>query len=248
MNNIFDTNNSILLKYVDSRNQDIWDYLTERWTFLVSSNTEDNWGVYCNNNIATFYIPEKGGSCEDFMHELLHVYIRDKGCLVGSSLDNTIRQSVLMSKIFSPNLLDQIDNVLAHEKMFPIFTERGYEKKKFVVDFEIPKFNNEKLAKAKIAKKNPRKYIIDFADGFIGSLFSMFFDCNIDLNYEHYYRDFKNLDRSLFAIVEKSVYEWDDIELSGGQDIYLQCVSWAASFYESLKPWITTNRIYLSDH
>jgi hypothetical protein len=122
-----------ILKYLDSRNQPIWEEALEEYEIAVEQSNQ--FSVFTIGKKATIYV-ERSSFCKDsFTHELLHIYLHKKGILIGNILKRKFINDSCLAKVFSEENLDQLGNLLEHSKMLPIYLRLGFDRTKFIVDF-----------------------------------------------------------------------------------------------------------------
>ena len=223
-------------EFIDYRNIELWNILSENYNIKIENSKNDEYSCFTKNSSAIIYVVPTNISRDSFMHELLHIYLKYKEFYLGSSIKNFIRKDRVLSILLSEELLEHIGNCLDHIKMFKIYTDLGFEKNEFLLDFETFKCNKEELNNLKMqfsffGKINPNA--IDF---FIGKLIAMLCDPNKNNNYYDELLEFETLDSELYKIVYKLVdnAKGFDIEKNDFLNSYRDISS---VFYENLKKW-----------
>jgi hypothetical protein len=130
---------------IDSRNIELWTALSKVREISIKREKQNIYSAYSIDNKTTIYVPIDGNDPASFTHELLHVFLRTKKVYIGAGLQISIKESKVLSKIFSDNLIEHIGNCLDHIKMFPLFVNLGYEPDKFLSDYSENKLTNNEI-------------------------------------------------------------------------------------------------------
>ena len=161
----------------------------------------ENWGMTLAYKIVA---PNETPNQVAFTHELLHIQLFAFGFVDSNTIRNVVDKDY---KYFSYELLDKLNNNLAHFKMLPTFTSIGFDKKDF-----LHGNLSEQLAQSKErieilnndSNKNLRlqKIICEYS-------ILKFFENFEDLDTKDCLNKLYQLDNDLFNILEQSFSEWN---------------------------------------
>ena len=226
---------------IDYRNFELWKILSSNYDIKIENSTNNEYSCFTKNSNAIIYIVPDNISADSFTHELLHVYLKYKEFYLGSSIKNFVKHDTVLSILLSDALLEHIGNCLDHLKMFKIYSDLGFDKKEFLLDFEIHKCTKTELNSLQnnfryFGKINPNA--VDF---YIGKLIAMLCDPNTENNYIKELIEFKNLDIELYEIVHKLVSDTKNFDIEKN-DLLNSYRDISSDFYEELNNW-TTNKL-----
>ncbi len=129
--------------FVDERNKIFFDSIIEKGIKIKLTkilNTEHQLNLktwYCRPQkdyfCLSFYIGND--SIEYFTHELLHVYLLSKGFVDTNKFKALLSDSPYGEMLLPLDLVGHINNVFAHEKMFPLYIESSFDKQNFTSDY-----------------------------------------------------------------------------------------------------------------
>src|SRR6476620_7096185 len=103
----------------------------------------------------------------------------------------------------SDRLLEHMGNCLDHVKMLPIYLEMGFDRKKFIVDYDVYKCTNEELLEFKKQYRIGKKINLNAVDSYIGRIVSVIADPNDEFDYSKDIVELKKIDPYLYQVVEK---------------------------------------------
>lgn len=169
---------------LDSRNSTLYKELEKNYTIKIELvNDTMKYECYSINNNSIIYVPESNICADSFTHELLHVYLRSKGIFIGARLKRKIQSSKKISIIYSEPLLEHIGNCLDHIKILPIYLELGFDRNKFIIDYDMKKCTNLEIEQI---KKHWKQGLINNAqviEFYLEKYFAIKACPNIDFNY-----------------------------------------------------------------
>lgn len=227
---------------IDLRNEELWNILNAKYNITFKDSDNNEYGCYSKNDEITFYVPPNNLCKDSFTHEMLHAYLRINDCFIGAGLKNTIWQSKILTSMLSLPLLEHMGNCLDHIKMLPIYLHMGFEREKFILDYDIYKFTADEVLSLKrsyrIGKKiNPRS--VDF---YIGKLFAMSADPNDSFDYSNQFESLRKIDPLLYQINKRMIDFWHEIKIEDRQIFDCDYHSVLLEYYENLKKWISKNK------
>ena len=235
MNNAIDSS-----KLIDSRNQDLFERVCSKFDVTFGPSFSGHHSIYTIGSRITFYIPDGVYCVDTFSHELLHGYIDYCGINITGNLKNTISGSNLLSKIFDTRLIEHITNSIAHTLMLPIFLERGFERAKFLSDYE--NFKAEPGIMNQIGKlyKKGNQYNVEAINTFIGKYFAFKCDPNPAFDYHTELGQLKKIDAQLYCILDNYFFQWADYDFTNDEFSRYREIN--AGLYNNLKLWMSRKK------
>lgn len=229
------------LGLIDDRNFELWNTLKNIHEIEICKENRPDYLAYSNNGKTIIYVPLNNLDTAFFTHELLHIYLRTKQVFIGGGLILSIKGSQVLSKIFSDDLLDHIDNCLDHIKMLPEFLRFGYHKNKFISDYSINKLTKEEIANIEKHFTTSILFYKVFSakaiDAFIGKFFAANACPNDSFDYSKQLGELRKIDTDLFQILDTFLTNWKNFDytdtdpIPGSYHILLYC------FIENLEKW-----------
>ncbi|TRW23630.1 hypothetical protein FMM05_13295 [Flavobacterium zepuense] len=233
----------MITQLLDARNQHLWDQINKEYIVNFTNSSNNEYGCFTENKNVTFYINKNNLCIDSFTHEMLHVYLRLKECYIGSSLEMTIRSSNILSRCISTSLIEHMGNCLDHVKMLPIYLDLQFDRKKFILDYDVYKCSPEELASLKKYYKQGKTTNLQAVDAYIGRLVSIFADPNDTFDYSKNLMQLKNIDPYLYQIIEKLFSHWKEIKLENRAIFEDDYHTVTFNFKENMKKWLTRNQI-----
>jgi len=229
MNKVLETN------LIDDRSQKLWEYINQNLTvdIQLTKNTLE-YGCYFINDTATIYVPKNNLDKNSFAHEMLHLKIRCKKIFLGSNLTRNIQASQNLRNIFPDELIEHITNCLDHMRMLPEYLEMGFDRKKFILDYEQDKLLDKELAELKYHYNSQREKARDI---FIGKYFAAKACPNIDHNYEKNLNQLKELDTNLYIIQETLVNDWMKLDFDTDDILADSYIEASIKYIESMEAY-----------
>jgi hypothetical protein len=228
-------------KLIDNRNNALWTDINKNCKVSFKKAIQPEYAVYQQSKKVTFYINEDNLSVSSFTHELLHVYLSLKGLHISGGLKNRIMTDEFFSLLFSYNLLEHMGNCLDHAKILPIYLELGFEKEKFITDFDVFKCTDTEINELERYYRIFNKINTNAVDPYIGRLISIIADPNENFDYVQYLLRLKNIDSKLFEVINNLFVNWKKVKIENRtflDDDYTDVLN---VFVEELKTWKRTN-------
>ncbi|AXB57272.1 hypothetical protein [Flavobacterium fluviale] len=230
-----------MIELLDIRNQKLWDEINQKFNIEYAESSDNEYGVYSINNSVTFFI-DKSNLCKDsFTHEMLHVYMTIKDLYFTSSLKLTFTQSKILSENLTLQLIEHIGNCLDHVKMLPIYLELGFDRKKFVKDYNQYKCSQEEITQFNNYYKVGKKVNLKMIDAYVGRLVSVLCDPNEDFDYSSDLNKLEKVDPLLFKIIARLINHTKEIKVIDRtifEDDHRTVIS---NFYKNMIKWISKN-------
>lgn len=242
------TSHAILNRLLDSKNKELFDFVSNRIPVTVCYGEEKNYGVFQRNGKAVVYIPEGNISPASFAHELLHILLSSYGVNIGGSIKCLKNESPRLSFVISDELSDHISNILEHRKMFPRYINLGYDRMSFLSDAADPVLTDENIAQFKALFKTGRFFhqsinhvAVDF---FIGKYLAAKGACIGIFDYSAQLAEMSIIEPELCTIMDSLLSRWDLYDETKEGDIasdsYI-CI--ASDFMERIEEWVKHHKI-----
>ncbi|MFB2119904.1 hypothetical protein [Parapedobacter sp. 2B3] len=231
MSNIIDVSSLI-----DDRNREMYNTVCEKFNVEFEYSANDEYSVYTQGNQATFYIPIGTYCVDSFSHELLHVYLDYHEFYLGGNFKNTMWQSNVFQRLFDIQLAEHMTNSISHKLMLPIYLAMGFDRLKFLYDYNDYKMEPGFLNRLSKAYKTKGGYSLSAANIFIGKFFALKCDPNPEFDYSKDLQKFKGIDPLLYGILDGFYNKWDGYDFM--RDEFSEYRDKTASFYDSMKKWL----------
>lgn len=203
------------LGLLESRNILLWQKLSASFKIKVNRGIAPNFSMYITKDTVTITTSNMEFNSSSFTHELLHLDLRFKKVLMGSSLRMFIVKNALLSHLFSEKLIDHIGNCLDHTKMLPEFIKMGYNADEFLHDFNEIKLEPELTKLISDLFKNENDYYNSIAvDSYIGKYFACKACPNAKFVYEDRLNELKLIDSELFDALDEFWNEWLEFDIN----------------------------------
>jgi hypothetical protein len=226
---------------IDNRNLELWNTLRSIHEIEICKENRPDYLASSNSSKTTIYVPLNNLDSASFTHELLHIYLRTKQVFIGGGLVLSINDSQVLSKIFSDDLLDHIDNCLDHIKMLPEFLRFGYNKNKFISDYSINKLTKEEIAKIKkhftTGTFFSKVYYAKVIDAFIGKFFAANACPNDSFDYAKQLVELQKIDTDLFQVLDTFLTNWKNFDYNNTDPITGNYHMLLFDFIENLEKW-----------
>jgi hypothetical protein len=159
------------------------------------------------------------------------------GVNITANLKNNIVGSNLGYKIFDTDLIEHMTNSIAHTLMLPIFLDRGFERKKFLTDYED--FKSEPRLVNQIGKlyKREKQYHVQAISAFISKYFAFRCDPNPAFFYQNELVQLKKMDAQLFRLLEDYFSKWAYYDFTDDEFSLYREIN--ASLCDNLKRWMS---------
>lgn len=196
---------------IDKRNENLWGELNREHCIKIELTDAPNYSVYSINNESTIYVTRNNFDIGSFTHELLHIYIRLKEVYFGPSFELLVRESPELSGIISPELIEHFGNCMSHILMLPIFIKLGFDKTKFIADYDVNKCTKKEIQDLKDNFRLQGVYNSEAIDFFIAKYIAIKADPKQHINYPKSLSELKKLDIELYNILEKCMTDWKNM-------------------------------------
>lgn len=224
---------------VDNRNSTLLKELEKNYSIKVElvDNTLE-YGCYSINHSSTIYVPKSNICSDSFTHELLHIYLRSKGIFIGARLKRKTQNSEILSQIYTEPLLDHIGNCLDHIKILPIYLNLGFERSKFLIDFEKKKCTKQEVEQIKRYWKQGTKYNSQVIEFYLEKYFAIKACPNTDFYYGNIIQELSQIDEKLFSINEKLINRWLEMKIEPQDILEDDYVIIAEDYLYEMSNWV----------
>lgn len=134
---------------IDNRNLGLWNSLIMVHDIEIRKEMRPDYLAFSKSGKTIISVPYDNIDPASFTHELLHIYLRTKDIFIGGGLTLSIKESEILSRIFSDNLIEHIGNCLDHIKMLPEFLDLGFDENDFLSDYSVNKLTDKEILKIK---------------------------------------------------------------------------------------------------
>lgn len=226
---------------VDNRNSALWNEIDNKYKISFKYSINEEYTVYQQSNKVVFYINKNNICIDSFTHELLHVYLSLNGLHINGGFKNRIMLDSFYCQLFSHNLLEHIGNCLEHVKFLPIYLELGFDREKFILDFDVFKCTDTEIKELESFYRIHNKINTNAVDPFVGRLISIIADPNENFDYSQYLLQLKNIDHKLFDAINNLFDNWKKIKIENRtvlDDDYSDVLN---VFFDELNIWKVTS-------
>ncbi len=174
---------------------------------------------------------------------MLHMYLRMNDCFIGAGLRNTVKQSRILTSILTPELLEHMGNCFDHIKMLPMFLDMGFDRNRFILDYDTKKCTTEDLKFLKINYQIDKKVNPKAVDFFVGKVLAIKADPNDSFDYSKELISLSKIDPLLFQILDSMIEDWKKIKVVNRdimEDSYHTILIY---FYNEMKRWLSKTKL-----
>jgi hypothetical protein len=226
---------------VNNRNQFLWDEIKNYYNIKFEKSTKNEYAVFQQSKNVTFYVDENNLCPDSFTHEMLHVYLSLNEIHINGALKLRLLGDDFFSSILSPNLVEHIGNCLEHIKMLPIYLEMGFDREKFILDYDVFKCQDDELKNFELYYSNKAIINKNAIDPFIGRIVAILADPNISFDYSSQLKRLQKVDTKLFLVITNLFKNWKDLKIKDKallDDDYTDVMN---LFINELNEWKRTN-------
>jgi hypothetical protein len=228
-------------KLIDKRNKTLWFDINKNYKVSFKKSSQSEYAVCQQSNKVIFYIDENNLCASSFTHKLLHVFLSLKGLHISGGLKNRIIFDEFFNSIISYNLLEHIGNCLDHIKMLPIYLELGFEREKFITDFDVFKCTETELNELERYYRVSNKINTNAVDEYIVRLVSIIADPNENFDCNKYLIRLKIIDSKLFLTIYNLFDNWKKVKIENRTILDEGYISVLNVFIDELNTWKRTN-------
>lgn len=126
----------IITKHRNEFNTEYWDKVLEKYPrLIIEETTSDVSGAWSNITDAKITINIKSNFDSTLTHEMLHLYLDYLQIRPSQVLSQKSFDYYWIRELFDRSEFDDTGNLMSHIKMFPIFTDLGFEDSSFIENF-----------------------------------------------------------------------------------------------------------------
>jgi hypothetical protein len=226
-------------KLIDERNLELWKVLSKSYNIKIIPTNNKTYECHSQNGDIQFLI-DKNNYCRDsFTHEMLHVYLRMNGLLIGAGLKRKISGSRILSSIMSLSLLEHIGNCLDHVKMLPIYIKMGFDNEKFLSDFHVNKCTTGEIQQLKKRYRIKNKVSKKAVDLYVGKLVGILGDPNSNFDYSAQLQSLEKIDTLLFEVINRLFEDWSKIKIEDRSVLDDNYNIVLSTYYDGMKEWLS---------
>lgn len=227
---------------VDNRNQYLWDEIKKNYDVKFEKSLNKEYAVFQQSKKVVFYVDESNLCPDSFTHEMLHVYLNLNGIHINGALRLRLLGDDFFSSIFSLNLIEHIGNCLEHTKMRPLYLELGFDKEKFILDYNVFKCEEIELKNFELNYSNNSVINKNAIDPFIGRIVAILADPNASLDYSIQLKRLQKVDTKLFLVITNLFKNWSELKIKDRTLLDNDYTDVVNLFINELNEWKRTNR------
>jgi len=227
--------------YLDHRNTSLWNEVSEHFKIALVPSPDDTYILYTIRNEATLYLPSSPPCKDSFTHELLHLLLDKKEIYIASSLKNQF-QDPIFGNIIKSDLAEHIGNCLSHVKMLPRYLSLGFDRRKFISDYDLYKYSEADHLLIENFFKEPGRLWGDVANLFIAKFFAMKACPNEKFDYTASLASLRNIDPDLYQILETFWKDWEQFNIDIDDPVYNSYHLISFDFVSALRDWVIQKR------
>jgi hypothetical protein len=227
---------------LDSRNKELWNDLNNYFEIVLFLHDKPFSEMFSKHKKVQIYV-NKDINSASFTHELLHLWIEQKGIYLGSSFRLLVKENKKLNRVFSDNLLMHIGNTCDHVKMFPKFISLGFNSNEFLYDNDIHKCSESDILTIEKKFKFLWKYRAKAIDAFIGKFFAVSADNNLAFDYSNCQKRLEKLDFELFKLLNNFWNQWLNYDLDKEDGVYISYHQIVFDFFDSFERWIKDKKL-----
>jgi len=182
------------------------------------------------------YVPDMLPCKDSFAHELLHLWMDMQDVSVSCTLSATFKTDRLLTLLFKPELGDHLGNCADHYKMLPLYLDMGFERNKFIDDYD-----SIKCSETEISMIEDWYYHTDFrsrqyaVEQYLAKYFAIKACPNPRFDYNEPLQRLKALDSELHAILEEFWIALQDFDMGKADVVFNSYRQFSYPFTEDLK-------------
>jgi len=227
-------NSKFYINLVDHRSEKLWQEINAHFTVSIEQTKDGYYGCFTQGNDAIIYIDFQNLCKDSFAHELLHAQMSMNGCYINGCLKMNIDCSPLLSKLLKSELGDHIGNVLQHVRMYDEYLKLGFDKSKFISDYNSHKCTEAEISSLELLYRNLNYLSLDTH---VGKLFAVLCDPNPELDYSTAKVRLSKLEPELYRIANNLVEQWKLTEIDNYRPVVTE-------FIANLEKWIKRKQRY----
>lgn len=162
---------------------------------------------------STIFMPRTDTTPETFTHELLHAKIAALGYSIYDDIYDLVLSNSKLCQMITTPLVSHIANCLEHLHMHDHYLAMGYDKRKFITDYDLNKCDSEELILIKTHFRVGSIYNAIAIDAYIGRFFSYRCCFNNSHDYTACAATLRTLDVELYLILDNFLSEWQKIDI-----------------------------------
>lgn len=231
-----------LTNLLNDRNEFLWHEIEKNYNVKFEKSLNKEYAVFQQSKNVTFFVDEKNLCTDSFTHEMLHVYLSLNKIHISGALKLRLLGDDFFSSILSPNLVDHIGNCLEHTKMLPLYLELGFDREKFILDYDVFKCEEIELKNFELYYSNQTVINKNAIDPFIGRIVAILADPNVSFDYSIQLKRLQKVDTKLFQVITNLFKNWSELKIKDRTLLDNNYTDVVNFFIDELNEWKRTNR------
>lgn len=227
---------------VDNRNQYLWHEIKKNYDIKFEKSLNKEYAVFQRSKKVTFFVDENNLCPDSFTHEMLHVYLSLNGIHINGALKLRLLGDDFFGSILSPNLVEHMGNCLEHTKMLPLYLELGFDKEKFILDYNVFKCEEIELKNFELYYSNTSVINKNAIAPFIGRIIAILADPNASFDYSIQLKRLQKVDAKLFQVITNLFKNWSELKIKDRTLLDNDYTDVVNLFIDELNEWKRTNR------
>lgn len=219
---------------IDNRNADLFKSMEQRYNLEIKEAEKPGYATSFDDNNVTIEVDMEDLNPHSFTHELLHIYMKSEDVMIAEDIKEWVKKNESLSDIFSASLQEHLGNCLEHEKMLPLYLDRGLRNDRFVRDFNKKVIEEDDLRELQQKYKQENMYSRDLVDKYIGKFYSMKTFNNPEYNYTEYLQAFEMIDPRLYIYLYTFWEEWSEFHIEDPKEKYRSSLD---NLFSNLLQW-----------
>ena len=228
------TKPELINNLIDTRSEKLWQEINTHFSVSIEQTKNGNYACFKQGNEAIIYIDFQNFCKDSFAHELLHAQMSMHGCYINGCLKMYMADSPVLSMLLKSELGDHIGNVLEHIRFYDLYLELGFEKSKFIDDYNEHKCTEAELSSLEMLCRNLNYLCLDTH---LGKLFAVLCDPNPELDYSSAKVRLFKLEPELYRIANNLVEHWKQTEIDNYRPVVTE-------FITNLEKWVKKKQRY----
>ena len=126
--------------------------------------------------------------------------------------------------------------------MLPIYLEMGFDRTKFILDYDVYKCDNDELRNFELYYSSNNIINTTVVDPYIGRLVSILADPNMTFDYSEQLMRLQKIDSKLFQVITSLFKNWNDLKIKDRTLLDIDYTDVVNLFIDELNEWKRTNR------
>jgi len=219
---------------LDTRNADLFNVMAQQYNLEIKEAEKPGYATSFDERDVTIEVDMEDLNPHSFTHELLHIYLKSQDVMIAEDIKKWVKKNISVSDIFSASLQEHLGNCLEHEKMLPLYLERGFRNDRFVRDFNKKVMEEDELQELQQKYEQEGIYNRDLVDNYISKFYSMKTSNNPEYNYYDFFKAFEIIDPQLYRSLDSFWEAWLQFRLEDPKEKYQSSLD---NLFSNLVKW-----------